>query len=158
VFQSSFAEGTNHDGDVPAPVLVTDDEAEVTPTHQSFLLDGFEDSDDEEDEDHFTARESFADIEPAQRAEDVSMTVTESNPTESDSLDEATLNPEGPSTQVLEVLAISDTQARPSSLPPKRKVVIRDIAYTTFKAMLYYASSNFPLAVWDSYSILPDLH
>ncbi|KIM43361.1 hypothetical protein M413DRAFT_444189 [Hebeloma cylindrosporum] len=141
MFNSNFVEGySEHADDNQTPRSATRDIRRSPPT-ASLILDEFEDS-DTEDEGDLPANSPRQFSNSSRRIEEVSLLLADSNPAESDRMEiEGTQSSEScASTPPAQPLVLRpETQYRDQSTAlPKIKIVVRDAAYTTYYAMLYY--------------------
>lgn len=156
MFNSNFVEGySEHADHNQTPRNATQDIGRSPPTPNP-ILDEFEDSDNEDDGDlPVNSSQQFLN---SSGIEEVSLLLADSNHADSDRTEsEGTQSSEPhistPSALVLRPEALYRDQSTSSS---KIKIVVRDAAYTTYRAMLYYVSGH-PFA-GTQYSILADLH
>lgn len=152
MFCSNFVEGSTETIDQTPRAATRPLESPATP-HTSLIMNDFEDSDGEDDE-TLLPFSSQADRDGADLSEGVADTpmLLDSTPANPDRQD-----PEGiqsADSHIPGIIVNGSPLSAHASLhespvtPPKLTIVIRDVAYTTYYAMLYYVSF---------YSFPPDL-
>jgi len=144
VFNSNFAEGSSDHVDRDQTPRTAAQDIRQSPPTLSPILDEFEDSDNEDD--------AALPADPSQPfsnlwsgTEEVSLLLEDSNPADSDRMEsEGTQSSDShtssPPTRSLILKPESEYQDQSTALP-KVKIVVRDAAYTTYRAMLYYVGN-----------------
>ena len=121
-------------------------ESPVTP-HMSLIMNDFEDSDGEDDEIllPFSLRSDRDDTDLSEGVADTSMLLdsTPANPDRQDSEGTQSVDSHTPSPMVNGSPPLRTSLHEPPITPPKLTIVIRDVAYTTYYAMLYYVGILF---------------
>ena len=145
MFNSNFVEGSfgDHVDCNQTPRTATQDIRRRPPTLSS-ILDEFEDS-DIEDDGELPAESSQQISNLPGGTEDMSLLLEDANPADSDRMEsEGTQSSDShistPPTQSLVFKPESEYQDQSMALP-KTLIVVRDAAYTTYRAMLYYVSN-----------------
>lgn len=144
VLNSTFSEGVNeldHPNQTPRSM---NQRLRKSPTQLNLLLDEFEDSDDESEE---TDQESPAMNDFLMKSGPVDTSLILSDSTHS-TAEWDQVEPETPSEDGYTPTPVTPTSSAPqrSSTPvytsenPKTTVVVKDAAYITYRAMLYYVS------------------
>ena len=145
VFCSNFVEGSIETIDQTPRTANKPLESPATP-HLSLIMNDFEDSDDEDDEAllHFSLQSDRdnIDLSVSEGIADTSMLLdsTPSNPGPEESEDS---HMSGPMLSGSPPSRAHASLHEPPLTPPKLTIVIRDVAYTTYYAMLYYVGFLF---------------
>lgn len=142
VFNSNFVEGYSEHADHNQTPRTATQDIGRSPFTPNPILDEFEDSDNEDDGD-LPANSSQQFSNSSSGIEEVSLLLADSNRADSDRTEaEGTQSSDShisaPSALVLRPEALHRDQ---STALPKMKIVVRDAAYTTYRAMLYYVSN-----------------
>jgi hypothetical protein len=141
VFTSSFAENAKGTADIEINPRTTVRNLNSPPT-QTSIMEEFEDSDDEDEESFLfsgvnaTPTESRCDPQEFSLASDENTTALSPD---SDNLDEVNV-PELGGTSVNVPLHVQYPALEDPISSSKTRIQVRDVAYTTYRAMLYYAS------------------
>jgi len=140
VFNSNFAEGYSEHADYnQTPRTATRDMGRSPPTPNP-ILDEFEDSDNEDDGD-FPAASSQQFSNSSSGIEEVSLLLADSNRADSDRTEsEGTQSSDGDTSTSPALVLEPESYRDQSPALPKIKIVVKDAAYTTYRAMLYYVS------------------
>lgn len=131
MFSSNFAEGSYQSGDHATTPRSVPHNIRQGPPHLNLILDEFEDSDNDDEEEEAQPSNS------PRQADDSVFFLPDSN---QDDFDKVDVQSTGTNDQ------FSSPQTEPSNLPDeasktadsKMTIVVRDAAYTTYRAMLYY--------------------
>ena len=145
VLNSTFSEGVNdldHPNQTPRSMS---QRLRKSPPQLNLLLDEFEDSDDDSND---TDQESPAmnDFSMKSGPVDTSLILSDSthSTAEWDQVEQETLSEDGytptPVTPTSSVPQSSSTKPNHTSENPKTTVVVKDAAYITYRAMLYYVN------------------
>ena len=138
VFNSNFVEGhSNHADHNQTPRTATQDLWRSPPTPNP-ILDEFEDSDNEDDGDlPANSSQQFSNSS----IEEVSLLLGDSNRAESDKTESEGTQPSDADASTCPAFVVEPEAYRDQSTAlPKIKIVVKDAAYTTYRAMLYYVS------------------
>ena len=152
VFTSSFAENAKATTDIEVTPRTTIRNL-ISPPTQTSIMEEFEDSDDEDEESFLLSGVSDTLIESKSGPQEFSLALDENTTAfsaDSDNLDEAgrssARGPESAGTSVdvpLHGMFVQRDAAPEDSISSsKTRIQVRDVAYTTYRAMLYYASSH----------------
>lgn len=144
VFNSNFAEGISE----PVEHLLGTPRKATQNTRRShpqlnMILDEFEDSDDEDDESPQTKSRRLS---SSDGTDDCALSLPDSNPEDVDKFEtQSTISddqfgspPTDPSNNTINIRLDDET-----NMAPKMTIVVRDAAYNTYRAMLYYVSVKF---------------
>ena len=148
VFCSNFVEGSSEAMD-QTPCTATRLLGSPAMPHISLIMDDFEDSDGEDDETllSFSLESDRDNTELSEGLADTSMLLdsTSANPDRQDPEGTQSVDSHVPSPVVdgSPSLSAQPSLHWPPVAPPKLVIVIRDVAYTTYYAMLYYAGIPF---------------
>ncbi|KAF8158296.1 hypothetical protein B0H34DRAFT_708202 [Crassisporium funariophilum] len=148
MFSSNFAEGAGDAMDQTPRSLSRDLISPTTP-HMSLIMDEFEDSDNEDDEELLTSSPLHSNhdmvSDSSAAVAELSMLLADSSSADSDKQEpEGTQSADSsvpsPRSSIIEPPPSVSQQSRQeaSVIFPKMTVVVRDVAYTTYRAMLYY--------------------
>ena len=149
MFTSSFAENAKVTTDIEITPRTTGRNLNSPPT-QTSIMEEFEDSDDEDEESFLLSGVSDTLIESRSGPQEFSLALDENTiafSADSDNLDEEgeCSAPESAGTSVdvpLHGMFVQNTAPEDSISSSKTRIQVRDVAYTTYRAMLYYASSH----------------
>jgi len=135
----------------------------TSPPTQTSIMEEFEDSDDEDEESFMLSSTDDTLIESRSGPQEFSLSLDENTTIFSaDNVDEvgqhSVLESSGTSVDVpLHGTIQQHAPTEDSISSSKRRIQVRDVAYTTYRAMLYYASSHlFPLISFNLFPV--DLH
>ena len=148
MFCSNFVEGSTETIDQTPRTTTRPLEIPASP-HMSLIMNDFEDSDGEDDETlfSFSLQSDRDNSDSSEGVADTPMLLdsTPANPDRQDtegmqSADSHTL---GPTENGSPTLRAHKSLQEPQVSPPKLTIAIRDVAYTTYYAMLYYVGFLF---------------
>ncbi|PPR05354.1 hypothetical protein CVT24_007968 [Panaeolus cyanescens] len=137
MFSSHFSEGCPHSVDINQTPRMTTQEL---GSQDGLLMQRFEDSDTEEEEEVFSPASSLEELPPAgilAQAEDSVAIGPDMQEAETSQVPVEHL----PSSPQTTAQPLSEAQTQPLhhyNHTPKLTIVVRDVAYTTYRAMLYY--------------------
>ena len=147
MFSSNFAEGSNTAHDVNQTPRTTNRYIKRSPPQLNLLLDEFEDSDNEFDDDlipHQAFQSNDRPMDSTNGTEDQPGLLLESQTMDWDRIESdgtQSAEPHVSSPQLRLVPLSSDDQTSGSvNNTSKTSIVVKDAAYTTYKAVLYYVS------------------
>ena len=147
VFSSNFVEGSTGTID-QTPRTTTRPLGSPATSHMSLIMNDFEDSDGEDDE-TLLSFSLQSDRDSTDLPEGVTDTLmldsTPANPDRQDNegIQSADSHMPGPMVNGSPPLRAHASLPEPEVSPPKLTIVIRDVAYTTYYAMLYYVGCLF---------------
>jgi hypothetical protein len=150
VFSSNFAEGSTGTIDQTPRTATRPLESPAT-SHMSLIMSDFEDSDGEDDETllSFSLQSDRDSTDLSEGVADIPMLLlvdsTPANPDRQDTegMQSADSHMPGPMVNGSPPLRAHASLPEPQVSPPKLTIVIRDVAYTTYYAMLYYVGFLF---------------
>ena len=148
VFCSNFAEGSTGTIDYTPRTMTRPLESPAT-SHMSLIMNDFEDSDGEDDETllSFSMQSDRDNTDLSEDVADTSMLLdsTPANPDKQDTegMQYADSHTTGPMVNGSPPLRARASLRELKVSPPKLTIVIRDVAYTTYYAMLYYVGFLF---------------
>jgi hypothetical protein len=148
VFCSNFAEGSTGTIDQTPRTTARPLESPATP-HMSLIMNDFEDSDGEDDETllSFSLQSDRDNTDLSEGIADTPMLLDSmpANPDRQDTegMQSADSHMPGPVVNGSPPLRAHASLHEPQVSPPKLTIVIQDVAYTTYYAMLYYVGFLF---------------
>lgn len=147
MFSSNFAEGSNATNDVDHTPRTTNRDIRRSPPQLNLLLDEFEDSDNEFDDDVTppqVVQNNDSPLDSTSGTEESPGLLLESQTMDWDRVESdgtQSAEPHTSSPQFRLIPLSSDIQTSGSvNNTSKISIVVKDAAYTTYKAMLYYVS------------------
>lgn len=146
VFCSNFVEGSTETIDQTPRTTARPLESPSTP-HMSLIMNDFEDSDGEDDETllSFSLQSDNTDLSEGVADTPMLLDSTPTNPDRQDTegVQSADSHMPGPLVNGSPRLNAHASLHELQVSPPKQTIVIRDVAYTTYYAMLYYVGFLF---------------
>lgn len=140
VFNSNFVEGYSEHDQTPRTAI---QDIRRSPSTPNPILDEFEDSDNEDDGDlPANSWQKFSNSSSG--IEEVSLLLADTNPADSDRMESEGTQLSDSHTSIPPAFVLGpEAQYRDQSTAlSKIKIVVRDAAYTTYRAMLYYVSTH----------------